>query len=109
METVDGSFDRLVRSIDYQLLAALSGWLTGIALPVGSATVRQVRYDPAPRTAPDHGKLDPASLCNDEEGTCMRRLALLLAVIVSTIAAVAALTWGHRRSPLPPGRTSSWT
>jgi hypothetical protein len=74
METVDWSFDRLVRSVDYQLLAALSDWLTGIALPVGSATVRQVRYDPAPRTARNDGKLDQVRLCNDEEGTCMRRL-----------------------------------
>jgi hypothetical protein len=36
----------------------------------------------------------------------MRRLALLLAVIVST---VAGLTGGPRRSPLPPGLTSWWT
>ena len=39
-----------------------------------------------PPARPDHGKLDPARLCIDEEGTCMRRLALLLAVIVATVA-----------------------
>jgi hypothetical protein len=48
-----------------------------------------------PRTVPDNGKLDPVGLCIDQEGTCVRRLALLLAVILSTVAAaVAGLTWG---------------
>jgi hypothetical protein len=55
-----------------------------------------------PPARPDHGKLDPARLCIDKEGTCVRRLALRLAVIVSTVAAaVGALTWGSSALAAP--------